>query len=171
MSEGTYSEPEQTALAQPIELSAPEGYTITATDEYRVEALIVSTHRYRWGREADLSPVDFLLAWGAVTEEPNLNGIRYSQSGRWGYFRFNYGDVNLNERQIAQSTANTHIIPDFTDRDLRDSLLSLKRGDTARLSGYLVRVTADDGWKWNSSRSRTDSGGHSCELFYVTEFE
>jgi hypothetical protein len=37
------------------------------------------------------------------------------------------------------------------------------------LSGYLVRVTAADGWHWNSSMTRSDSGHGACELVWVTQ--
>jgi hypothetical protein len=40
-------------------------------------------------------------------------------------------------------------------------------GDTVELSGWLVRIERDDGWKWQSSTRRDDSGGGSCELVYV----
>jgi hypothetical protein len=48
-------------------------------------------------------------------------------------------------------------------------LRSVAGGDIIELRGYLVEVTAPDGWHWRSSLSRTDSGDGACELMWVTE--
>lgn len=166
---GPFPEPVQRDLAESVELPAPPGYAITGLAEYTVEALIVSRSRYRHDREAELAPVDLLLAWGPLTREPNLTGIRWSQGGRWGQFRYEYGTLTVDQREIEQCSANTHIIPAWGDEALRGELLSLRRGDAVRLEGYLVRVRATDGnWQWNSSRRRTDTGSGACEVFYVT---
>ena len=44
-------------------------------------------------------------------------------------------------------------------------------GSVVEFKGYLVNVTAEDGFYWNSSQTRTDSGGGSCELVWVEEFK
>lgn len=36
-----------------------------------------------------------------------------------------------------------------------------------QLAGKLVRVDAPDGWHWQSSLTREDTGHGSCELVYV----
>ena len=37
------------------------------------------------------------------------------------------------------------------------------------MKGYLVKITKADGWHWISSLKRDDTGGGSCELFWVEE--
>ncbi len=168
---GPFEEPRQTTLSPFIDLPAPPGYQITATDEYSVEAMIMSRSRYWFGEDTSLSPVDFLLAWGNLTIEPNLSGIEWSQSDRWGYYHYKFDNVNLEGRSIAAQSANTHIIPAPDRPDLRRALLKMRRGDVARLKGYLVQVRGPGGFTWDSSRTRTDTGIHSCEVFYVTEMD
>lgn len=167
---GPYSAPVQQPLDLDLTLAAPDGYTIVPTDTYEVDALILSRARYRWDREADLSPVDFLLGWGVATTEPTLSAVHWSQSGRWGFWQWG-GELPIAQRTLENNVANTHIIPDYSDPSLRDELLSLGRGDAVHLSGYLVRITGEDGYRWQSSRSRSDTGDGSCEVFYVTYFE
>src|SRR5262245_56241269 len=58
----TYEEPAQHALDPSLELAGIKDYKITATDEFVVEGMIMARERYRTGREADLSPLDFVLA-------------------------------------------------------------------------------------------------------------
>ena len=68
--------------------------------------------------------------------------------------------------EINAQSANMHLIP-ADDRVLHD-LRSVNEGDIIELRGYLVEVTAADGWHWRSSLTRTDSGPGACELMWVT---
>jgi hypothetical protein len=47
----------------------------------------------------------------------------------------------------------------------------VQAGDVVRLRGYLVRVTAEDGWSWLSSTSRSDTGDGSCEVMWIEGVE
>ncbi|MNN96270.1 hypothetical protein D3C81_2152230 [compost metagenome] len=49
------------------------------------------------------------------------------------------------------------------------TLDSLQEGARIRLSGQLVRVDGDDGFRWVSSLSREDTGSGACELVWVEE--
>lgn len=165
---GPFDPPRQVALDEPFELPGPENYRITALDEYSLTAMVMSRKRYWFDHQTDVSPVDLLLGWGPVTVEPNLSNIEYSQDGRWGNARFGPG-IDITGRRINLSTANTHMIPEFGNGDVRKRILRARRGDVLTMKGYLVRVDGPDGWKWESSRTRRDYGNHACELFYVTE--
>lgn len=166
---GPFDPPRQIALDKPAELPAPENYRITALDEYSMTAMVMSRERYRFDRQSEVSPVDLLLGWGPVTVEPNLSGIRYSQGGRWGNTRFRYDEIDITPRMINLSIANTHMIPEEGNREVRKRIMRARRGDVLTMKGYLVRVDGPDGWKWESSRTRRDFGNHACEIFYVTE--
>ena len=76
--------------------------------------------------------------------------------------------------KFISDAANTHIIP--ANDEIRDLVGYIRRGDHIKLKGYLVNVSgyrdADRAtFVWNSSTSRTDTGPHSCEVFYVTSVE
>lgn len=43
----------------------------------------------------------------------------------------------------------------------------MRKHEVITLQGTLVQVEADDGWKWTSSLSRTDTGDGSCEVVLV----
>ncbi len=168
---GPFGQPIQTEMSYLTPLGVFEDFEIFATDEYEISAVILSRKRYWFDAESDLSPVDFLLGWGPVTLEPNISKIEWSQSGRWGNYRYRYEDITINQNDIAQNTANTHIIPDPDQPNLRSELLGLRRGDSVRLVGYLVKIYGENGWRWESSRSRNDTGGGACEVFFVTDWE
>jgi hypothetical protein len=122
-------------------------------------------------RASDLSPVDFLLTWGPLVEEPNRSGIEWVQTNRWGIFRYRFEDVNVDQATIESHEANTHVVPEFGNSRLRSRLLDVDPGDVVRLRGQLIDVHGDDGWSWNTSRSSEDTGDGSCEILYVRSLD
>jgi hypothetical protein len=47
----------------------------------------------------------------------------------------------------------------------------LRRGEFVAMRGYLVNVTGPNGFSWNTSLRRDDTGNGACELFYVEAIE
>lgn len=140
-----------------------EGYGIRAVATYDVTARILHRRRYRFDREADLARVDLLLGWARMSDQDIVDRLRFRQSGRWGYW--NCDDLPIPENDINQHSANTHIIA--LDTAVHQQILDLRAGELVRLQGFLVDVLHKDGWRWESSRQRTDSGKGACELLLV----
>ena len=44
-------------------------------------------------------------------------------------------------------------------------------GQVVALEGYLVKVISKDGWRWQSSLTRNDTGNGACEVIWVEEVE
>lgn len=141
------------------------GYTIVPLAEFSLTSRVLSKKRYRLGRECDLSPVDLAMGWGPMSDQAVLDQLTISQGGRW--FRWRARELPIPQSEIERHAANMHMIPS-TDA-VRAKLLALHRGDLVRLDGYLVRAEAADGWRWQSSLSRTDTGGGSCEVVWVND--
>ncbi len=157
---------------QPVQSSANmpamqrAGYVIEPVAAYDVRARVLSIERYRIGREADLSPVDFALGWGPMSDAAVLDRLKISQSNRWYFFRWD-GSPPVDPSVMAKTSANTHLVP--ADDTIKDRLLAVREGTVVRLSGYLINVRHADGWTWRSSLTRDDSGASSCELMWVTD--
>jgi hypothetical protein len=141
-------------------------YTITPLARYTVTAVALERERYRFDHNAGLAPVDLALGWGPMSVASVINDLSISQSGRWYEYHWS-GQPPLDPGAIITHSANTHCLP--ATQELRAKLLSVKRHDLVILEGYLVEVTAADGYHWRSSLSRTDTGGGSCEVLWVTE--
>lgn len=142
------------------------GYSIEPVANYTVRARVLSTERYRIGREADLSPVDFALGWGPMSDTEVLDRLTISQGNRW--YQYRWSDAPPVELSIIiSSSANTHLLP--ADETIKDRLLDVRQGSVVTLSGYLVNIRHSDGWTWLSSLRRDDSGASSCELMWVTD--
>lgn len=158
--------PAQTrTAAPPLKRGA---FTIEPVAEYSVRARVLSIERYRFGREAELSPVDFALGWGPMSDDAVLSQLSVSQANRWYMYRWQ-GAPPLEPSVIIASSANTHLVP--ATREIEQQLLAVRKGAVVRLSGQLINAQHADGWRWNTSLSRTDSGGGSCELMWVTDLE
>ena len=145
---------------------AHSGYRIQPVASYEIRALVLSIKSYRFGREADLSPLDFALGWGPMSDPAVLQELEISQGNRWYQYRWK-GNPPIEPAQIAKHSANTHLIP--ASDDVRRTLAKVEKGSVVRLAGSLVNVEHPDGWRWRSSTSRDDTGGGSCELLWVTE--
>lgn len=58
-----------------------------------------------------------------------------------------------------------HLIP--ADAGVRAMLDRVRPGEVVRIEGFLVDASRPDGWHWNSSLTREDTGNGACELVYV----
>ena len=139
------------------------GYRIAPLATFDIRARVILAARYRFGREADLSPVDLVLGWGALSDSNVLKQISFSQSGRAYTWWTKAWPV---PRDMIQShSANMHMIP--ANSEIEKQLKSIGPGNMVHLKGLLVEVTSKEGWRWKSSLTRTDTGGGACELIWV----
>jgi hypothetical protein len=143
-------------------------FTIEPVADYTVRGRVLSIERYRLGREAELSPLDFALGWGPMSDDAVLARLSVSQANRWYMYRWD-GAPPLDAAVIVASSANTHLVP--ATPQIEDRLFAVRKGAVVRLTGQLINVRHADGWRWSSSLSRTDSGNGSCELMLVTDVE
>ncbi len=145
------------------------GYTITPLAEIDLNARVLHTKKYFWGRSADLSHYDLALGWGPMSDQWVVDQIKFSQRDRWYFFNFTTNPPCIAPTVALNNSANFHTIA-ATDGVL-ETISDLKVGHIIRLRGHLVRVDANDGWRWVSSTSRTDRGDGSCELVWVEGIE
>lgn len=135
---------------------------------YQIYAMVMSKHKYGHGWESRISPYDLALAWDKLMLPEYQNGISYSQSGRWYYYRYKAG-YPLPKSYIISHSSNHHIIP--ANDNLRKALDKIRKGDKVFLEGYLVYINGkykDRNVWWNSSLTRNDSGDGACEILYLT---
>jgi len=138
--------------------------TVTPLAAFSVGARILSREDYSFGRETDYSPTDLALGWGPMAAPGLASALHVSQGGRW--YRYSWtGDAPIAPADIAVNSANMHMVP--ANAPVADELAALKPDQFVRLDGWLVRIDADDGWHWQSSLSRSDTGAGACEVVLV----
>lgn len=139
------------------------GYRISPLASFDIRARVIATERYRFDRGSDVSPVDIVLGWGAMSDSALLKQISVSQGGRFYSWRVNTFPV---PRSIIEShSANMHMIP--ANHEIERQLKSIRAGNMVHLKGFLVEVAGKGGFRWKSSLTRTDTGGGACELILV----
>lgn len=145
---------------------AHEGFTFTSLAEIAMEARVLSKKRYRYGTEAEISKYDLALGWGPVSDQWLVDQLKFSQSGRWYYFRFR-NPPPVSPNTVLNNSGNFHTVAS-TD-EILDTIADLRPGHLIYLKGQLVRINDNSGWNWQSSVSRTDRGNGSCELVWIEE--
>lgn len=165
----------QIAPQQPVQTDTEAGpfkyreaYSIRPLADFQIEARVLSRKRYRMDRPARISPVDLALGWGPMSDDAVLSHLRIWQSGRWFRWRYNK-ELPIPRQEIEHNAANMHLIP--ANRRIDRAIKSARPGDIVRFQGHLVKVNAEDGFRWLSSLTRTDVGDGACEVVFVQDFE
>ena len=145
-------------------LAEIDDYRVLPRAEFQIRARVLSREDYRWGTEADLSPMDLALGWGVMSDQSVLDQISIEQRSRWYFTQYDY-PAPISDQQIIQNSGNMHMIP--SRPWLEKELKKIRIGDIVQLNGYLVDVETDSGWAWRTSLSRNDSGNGACEIVYL----
>ena len=142
-------------------------FEITPRAEYDIEARVLSVEAYRMDGGAKLSPLDFAVGWGPMSDSAVLAHFRITQGARFFTIYPDEGAIDIATALLG--SANMHLIP--ANGRVRDQLEDVRPGNVVRLRGYLVSVAGPNGYTWNTSLTRTDTGAGACELFYVESVE
>ncbi|MDX1352108.1 MAG: hypothetical protein R3254_03790 [Thiomicrorhabdus sp.] len=142
-------------------------YTYYPQADFQVEARVLSVSKYYFDQEARISPVDFVLGWGQMSDESVLQHIDIWQENRW--YKWESQVMPIPKNEIIDSSANMHMIPD--NQQVANQLKQIRNGDLVNIQGYLVDVRKSTGWKWKTSVSRSDSGAGACEVVYVKKID
>ena len=142
------------------------GYEIRPRAQYALRARVLSATRYRWDRGADLAPVDLAVGWGEMSDSALLERFEVTQGSR--YFTLYPQDDGIDIGPALRHAANMHLIP--ATGEVRRAIESAREGTVFTLRGRLVDVRGLDGFTWQSSLRRDDTGAGACELVWVDEF-
>jgi len=159
------AEPLQTLIEAPP--FAVGEFELTPRASYDISARVLSVEPYRMDGGARLSPLDFAVGWGPMSDSAVLEHFRITQGAR--FFTIYPDETAINLATALRGSANMHLIP--ASAHIRDMLEKVRRGHVVRLQGFLVNVSGPGGYTWNSSLSRDDTGDGACELFYVESVE
>jgi hypothetical protein len=141
--------------------------TLDPRASFDISAVIAHDEHYRFDDGSFLVPVDLVMTWGKLPEEPYKSKVTYGQMTRYYFWRTSYPDLDLH--YIQTHSANEHMIP--ADDNVRRALLTVGRGDRVRIQGLLVNARREDGFHWKTSITREDDGPGACELVYVEQIQ
>lgn len=138
-------------------------YTLTAVATYTIRARVLHTKHY-WADGNDLVPYDVALGWGRMSDQAVLDRLEISQGNRFFFYQWRNASP-IPEKEIECHAANNHLIA--ANSSVAHVIGGLYLGEIVTMQGYLVNVTRPNGFHWNTSLSRTDTGNGACEVFYV----
>ena len=160
------SVPEQINFEAKKVLEEHKGYTVAAKASFKGSARVLSTKRYRFDRGAKLVPVDLALGWMEMSDQSVIDELKISQRTRFYYWKTKGNSFPIPREKIEHNSANMHMIP--SNKQIEKTLKSISKGDIISFEGYLVDASKKDGsFTWNSSMTRTDTGGGACEVVYL----
>ena len=141
--------------------------TLTTRAHFDITARVLSRMAYSWGADAELIPEDLALGWGRMSDSDVLAKIDISQSDRFYYWHVK--EFPIPRREIETSSANMHMIP--ADAGVKRELEQVRQGQIIHIVGFLVDASRANGWHWNTSMTRDDTGMGACELVYVESLD
>ena len=141
--------------------------TLTTRAHFDLTARVLSRKDYSFGADARLIPEDLALGWGRMSDSAVLAQIDIRQSDRYYYWRVK--QFPIPRREIETSSANMHMIP--ADAGVLNQLRQVRPGEVVHIEGFLVDASRADGWHWNTSMTRDDTGAGACELVYVESID
>jgi hypothetical protein len=154
---------------EPVQEAAPGiairrgPYTIRALAAFDMHSRVLAMQPYSGDRESALVPVDYVMAWGVMSRADVARQFSIEQKNRWCFWEARHPTVTAED--VITHSANMHLIP--ATPDVASALRRIRRYDIVHVRGWLVEVSAPDGWTWCSSLSRDDTGNNACEIIYV----
>jgi hypothetical protein len=157
-------EPVQAKLDAPREFDA-RGVRLIVRARYDITARVLRKEIYRADDGADIAPVDLGVGWGPLSDTRVIDELDFSQMGRFFYWKPRHQPFAVPLDVLNSHVAQMHIIP--ATSALEAQIKRLRPGQIATISGYLVDVRRADGFVWNTSLTRTDTGNGACEIVWV----
>lgn len=139
--------------------------TVSPLAGFSLQARVLSRENYSLGRASEYSPTDLALGWGPMSAPGMARKLHVRQGGRWYRYGWGADGPPISPELIVRNSANMHMVP--ADTAAARSLERVGAGDIVRVDGWLIRLDHDQGWHWQSSLSRADSGSGACELVLV----
>jgi len=160
-------DPVQTSTErEAFRIATPKGLvSLQPRAAFDASGRVAGAERYRFDDGAFLVPLDVVLTWGHLPEEPWRSQIDYQQTAR--FYLWTATAQGVDADYVQSHSSNMHLIP--ATPGVRRALLSLGQGDAVRLRGLLVDASTEAGMSWHTSLSREDGGAGACELVWVEE--
>lgn len=144
-----------------------DDFSVIPLAEFKIKAKVLSRNNFSIGKESDISPLDLALGWGPMSNQAIIDMLDISQSNRW--YKWKAKVLPIPSREISTHSANMHIVP--ANDLLEEKFDEVYKGSLIEMTGYLVEIKGEKGWRWKSSLRRDDTGGGACELVWVEDLK
>lgn len=140
------------------------GFELLPRARFSAEVRVLSREPYRHDDLADVSPLDFAVGWGPMSDSAVIDQLDISQSSRFYYWRFD-DQPPIPESDIVSHSANWHLVPanDVVLKEMKD----VRTGEIVELEGLLIDIRNPAGQVMRTSLTREDAGAGACEVILV----
>jgi hypothetical protein len=142
------------------------GFQLLPRARFSAQVRVLRHERYRRDDLADVSPLDFAVGWGPMSDSAVIEQLDISQSNRFYYWHFDE-QPPIDEGAIITHSANWHLIP--ASEAVFEQLEDVRAGEIVDLAGLLVDIKNSSGQVMRTSLRRDDSGAGACELILVEQ--
>lgn len=144
-----------------------QGYRIEPLARFNSEVRLLSKEWYYNGQLAEISPVDFMVGWGPMSDERVLNEVLIKQNDRYFSWQLTHYPIPLNK--MVRHSANIHLVP--ASEEVKAKLREVLKGHVVKLKGLLVEISDGNGWSAESSLTRKDYGEDASEILWLEELK
>lgn len=146
-----------------------DGNTYSPFKKIRATVRVVEKDRYFFDEMSKFSPYDILVGWGEVSDQKNLDYIRFKLKNR--DFKYSKTSLPLPPNVIDSHSELWHLVSSTSD--IESTIFSLREGHIITIEGFIVDVTTKEGLSWNSvsSPSRVTKSGNKHEIIWVTSLK
>jgi hypothetical protein len=142
------------------------GHQLLPRARFNAQVRVLRHERYRHDELADVSPLDFAVGWGPMSDSAVIDQLDISQSNRFYYWHFD-DQPPIDEREIIVHSANWHLVPESDS--VLDTLEDVRAGEIVTLDGLLIDIRNPQGQLMRTSLRRDDSGAGACEVILVQQ--
>ena len=142
-------------------------YTLNSSWRLETTARVLSQKRYWLDEKTHLSPVDFVLGWGSMSDERVLSQVQAPVKKREYTLDVIRPPLTLNE--IRQQILFMHAIP--ANDTVRSQLNSIRTGNVVTVKGYIVDIKDRSNIIWTSSLSANTPRLDNRQIVYIQSLE
>ncbi len=142
-----------------------ENYTISPVKRIDIKARVLSQERYYFDNKSRISPFDFVLGWGPMSDETHLGEIIINQNNRNHELELLKPKLPLSE--IKNHISLIHTVP--SNQFIADDLKRVRIGHIIQIKGYIVDIKENGGWMWKSAFNESDFG-NGPEIIWIEDF-
>lgn len=126
---------------------------------------IIKKEAYYFDSRSKLSPLDLLIGWGELSDERNLDNIRFHLSKR--YFNYTTIKPTIQLDKILEQISLWHIVP--SSELVEEEIKKLREGNIVQLEGYIVDIESKVGIEWKSEIKKLNNSQLPNTIVFVTK--
>ena len=142
-----------------------EGWDFRPLAAFSIRARVLVRAHFTLAGGSDISPYDFTLGWGPMSDTAILKRMRFTHGYRMVFW--NSDNWPISPQETIRHASNLHAIP--ASNKVARELAQVEVEDIVRFRGFLVEASRADGASWTSSTSREDDGDGACEVMWIEE--